>query len=171
MKVLHLTGITTAPNAKGTEKIAKANGKKTGEDAGTLSREWFIENNLKPPMDSEDEVERDEWGQIILDPEDVDEVGIAVSIPLKYYAGAEASTDGTSIIYTSYSYQFSVFESIEEIDDYVEYLTSPWHIRAWASIKVDWYHFKRRLRGIKKVSLEEILSRPENQPDYIAEKD
>lgn len=32
MKILYLNGVTTVPNASGEEKIAKATGKKTGED-------------------------------------------------------------------------------------------------------------------------------------------
>lgn len=151
MKILYLTGITTQPNSKGQSKIDRANGKKSEKENDTMPKSWFIENGLRPPPDAEDdEIERDDYGSVLLDPEDVDEVGIPISLPLKYYAGAEGCTDGTSIVYSTFAYQFSVFEDIEEINDYVNYLSSPWHVRKWAEIKIDWLNFKRKI-GLTKI--------------------
>ena len=145
MKTLYLTGITTQPNASGQSKIDRANGKKTDNESEGMPKSWYIENGLRPPADAEDdEIERDDYGSILLDPEDVDEVGIPISLPLKNYAGAEGCTDGTSIVYSSFGYQFSVFEDIEEINDYVNYLSSSWIERKLAGLRVDWYHFKNR---------------------------
>ncbi len=145
MKTLHLTGITQVPNAKGQSKIDRANGKKTDNENEGMPKSWYLENNLRPPDGiDDDEIERDDYGAVLLDPEDVEEVGIPISLPLKNYAGAEGCTDGTSIVYTSFGYQFSVFEDVDEIDDYVTYLTSSWYIIKWAEIKIWWINFKNR---------------------------
>ena len=116
IKILHLTGITSQPNERGQAKIDKANGKKTGDiDEDEKPKSWYENLGVKPPPDAkDDEVEIDDFGQVLLDPEDVDEVGIPISLPLKHFAGVEGCTDGTSIVYTSFGYQFSVFEDTEE---------------------------------------------------------
>lgn len=156
IKILHLTGITTVPNAKGQNKIDRANGKKTDSDDEVMPKSWYKNMGITPPKNTGDEIELDDFGQVLLDPEDVDEVGIDVSIPLHLYAGAEATTDDTSIVYTSYGFQFSVFESIEEVNDYVYYLHAPWYIKRWTSLKINFENVINYFSRKKKLKTEEI---------------
>lgn len=140
MKQLHLTGITTKPNSQGQEKLDKAkNSKKNTDEPQGFSKEWYTSQNLRPPPDAEDdEIEYDEFGNIYLEDEDVEDVGVAISIPLDMYAGAEGLVDGGTNVYTKNGLVFNVAEEIYEIDDYVYYLTASWWTKKKASIKVWW---------------------------------
>lgn len=99
---------------------------------------------LNPPKDLEDDPEIDENGNILLQDSDIDTVFVDVSIPLHLFGGSEDLTDGTTLCYTTYGYQFTVEESTEEITSYVEYLSMSW-----------WEHF----RLDTKILFENIFSR------------
>lgn len=131
MKILYLTGISTVPSEAGEEKIARANGQT--KEQGGMSKSWYLENNLRPPDDVEDEIETDELGRVILKESDLEEVNVDIAIPLHLFAGCEDLVDGTTLVYTTYGYQFTVEETVDEITSYVNYLSMSW----WDNFKVN----------------------------------
>lgn len=141
MKILYLTGISTVPNESGEEKIAKANGKKPEDNQG-YSKEFFKEMGIKPPKDLEDEPEYDEEGRVILRESDLEDVNVEIAIPLHLFGGSEDLVDGTTLVYTTYNYVFTVEETTDEITSYIHYLSQTWWQKTKASIKM---YFRKKL--------------------------
>lgn len=139
MKLLYLTGIVKAPNDSGEEKLSKAKSKrKDGIDG--MPRSWYIENSLKPPPEADDEVEFDEDGNVILEENDLDDVGVDVNIPVKVYGGVEDDLDFGSTVYTTYGVAFRVLETATEIESYIEYSNYSWLRKKYLKIKYYFAH-------------------------------
>jgi hypothetical protein len=76
-----------------------------------------------------------------------------------------ATLDGTTRVYTKSGIVYNVAEDVFEIDSYIELLSMSW----WEKLKLSFLAFWRKITNKKQVDLQEILSRPENQPDYKQE--
>nr|DAI89584.1 MAG TPA: hypothetical protein [Caudoviricetes sp.] len=121
MKKLYLNVVTQVVNEEGEELLERASGKKP-KDVGGLTREWFTEQGLKPPSDLEDDIERDEDGAVFLDEKHLNYEALAVTIPLKNIDSWIEDSDIGSIIYMKSGLFYHVYETTEEIDDYVNYV-------------------------------------------------
>lgn len=132
MKLIYLTAITTAPTEEAEKKIEEAGKKQKIRDDETLSKEWYRQQGLKPPPDAPDE---DEFGNVILEDEDLEEVLIPVSIPLDNLDSWAATIDGDTIVYTKGGIFYHVEESVWEIDAYIELNTMSWFRRNYLFFK------------------------------------
>ena len=57
---------------------------------------------------------------------------------------------------------YNVLEEVWEIDSMIEYMTMSWFDKKYLLFK----SFCAKIIGKKVVSLQELLSEPENQPEY-----
>jgi hypothetical protein len=151
MKLIFLTAIITTPNEAGEEKIEKAT--KVRNEEPRINYESL---GIKPPKG---EIELNEDGEVILEDEDFEEVGVPVSIPLDSISSYVALLEGGSLVYTKNNVSYTVEEDVWMIDSYIELLTMSWIEIQWYSFLVFW----RKITNKKQVRLEDILSRPENQ--------
>ena len=87
-----------------------------------------------------------------------------VTIPLENIDSWVESSEIGSMVYMKSGMFYHVYETVEELDDYVEYILLSDFNKWWIRFKISVSNFFRR-----KNKIEEILSRPENQPDYIKE--
>jgi hypothetical protein len=164
MKFIYLNAIVSVPNEVGEEKIEKAYTKKPIQDSSTPPRSWFLEQNLIPPDDAE-EIETDEDGRVVLEEDDVDYITVPLTMPIDNLGSWVSSTDGGTHLYTKSNMMYTVAEEVWEIDTYLEYINMSW----WEKLKLSFLAFWRKITNKKQVDLQEILARPENQPDYKQE--
>jgi hypothetical protein len=118
MKVIYLNAVITVPTEEAEERIKEA----TKEDRGSPKIDYHS-LGIRPPKD---EVERDEYGNIILDEHEVEEVAIPISIPIKNLDSWEAHIEGGSVVSTKSGRVYEVIEEFHEIDSYIEYTTMSW---------------------------------------------
>ena len=136
MKVIYLNALLTVPTEEAEERIQKNKGSTTIKDGHTPSRQWFIEQGLTPPKDAKnEEIERDEYGNIILDDHEIEEVPVPLSIPLNNLGSWVADIDGGSVVYTKSNIAYNVIEDVYEIDTYIEYITMSWWRRQLLAFK------------------------------------
>lgn len=146
-KILYLNGITSVPNASGEKKIEKAKSSGRKNDINGYSKEFWDDLGIVP-IDSEcEEVERDEFGNIVLEESDIEQVYVDVAIPMHLFGGCEDTTDGVTICYTTWGYQFTVAESTEEITSYIEYLNSSWFEKKKAAFIIFWRNKFEKLKN------------------------
>ncbi len=142
MKLLHLSVVTQVINEEGEELLERASGKKEKE-VGGLTKVWFEEQGLKVPEElQEDDIERDEDGAVYLDEKHLNYEAMSVTVPLKnicsYVEGQELGT----MIYMKSGLFYHVYETVEEVDDYIEYLTTSDLKAFYISVKL----FFRRIK-------------------------
>ena len=126
MKLIYLTAITTAPTEEAEKKIEEAGKNQKIRDGVTPSKSWFKEQGLPIPKDAPDDIEKDEFGNVILDDEDLEEVLIPVSIPLNNLDSWASTIDGDTVVYTKSGVYYHVEEKVWEIDAYVELHSMSW---------------------------------------------
>ena len=145
MKLLYLNCIISIPNEVGEEKIQKATNKDTKiRDDKTPPKQWFLEQNLRPPDDAEDEVETDEQGNIYLEEHEMETIPVPVTIPLDNLGSWVASLDGGSRVYTKSNLAYDVLEEVWEIDAVVEYTSMSWIEKKYLYLKSVFQSFLRR---------------------------
>lgn len=147
MKLLHLSVVTQVVNEKGEELLEKASSKKPKE-VGGLNREWFEEQGLKPPKEFEDdEIERDEDGAVILD-EDVhlNYESTQATLPLKNIDSWVESSEIGTIVYMKSGVFYNVYETVDEIDDYVNFLNLGKLESVWIDIKIFFRRIKYKMK-------------------------
>lgn len=127
MKLIYLTALVTTPNKMGEEKIEKAS--KVNREESQID---YHSLGIRPPKG---EVEKDEYGNIILDEEDFEEVGVPVTIPLKNISSYVATLEGDTIVYTNNGVSYNVAEEVWEINAYIQLLTMSWASRNWEDFK------------------------------------
>lgn len=167
MKILHLSVITKVPNEEGEKLIEKAVTRlKPKKDEEGLSRRWFEEQGLRVPKHlEEDDIEMDDNGTITLQEEHMQTIIIEASVPLKNVDIYVESVDEGSILYTKSGQYYNVAEEVWEIDNYIEMLNMGWWEKEWIILKEKFRRLKNKITGKKEVDLEEILNRPENNPN------
>lgn len=151
MKIIYLNALVTLPTAEAEEKIQNAN---KAKDAPQIN---YASLGIRPPAG---DLEYDEDGNVILDESDLEEVPVPVSIPLDNIGSWVSSVDGGSRVYLKSNLAYDVTEEVWEIDAMIEYINMSWVERQFLLFKS---FFARRKQ---KQKLQEILARPENQPDY-----
>jgi hypothetical protein len=159
MKMIYLNALITTPHEAGEEKIQKA----SNRDEHNID---YNSLGIRPPKG---EIERDEDGNVILDDEDFETIPLPLSIPVKNLGSWVALLDGGTRVYTTSNVAYDVIEEVWDIDAYMEMISMSW----WEKQKILFQSFFRRIknkiRGVKEVDLNELLARPENQPDYKQE--
>ncbi len=183
-KLLYITAVATVPSHKGEEKIKKAVeqiNKKGGNpetifrDSNGRSREdWEgILNGKVPEEFAELEkdfysntVEADEEGNIFLNPEELEYEFMDLVMPKDSIDFILDHEEIGSLIYTKAGNVVHAEETCEDLFYYIGLLEMSW----WEKIKISVLSFLRRIKnkvkGVKEVDLNELLARPENQPDY-----
>lgn len=168
MKLLYLNCIISIPNEVGEEKIQKATNKDTKiRDDKTPPKQWFLEQNLRPPDDAEDEVETDEQGNIYLEEHEMETIPVPVTIPLDNLGSWVSNVDGGSRVYTKSNLAYDVLEDVWEIDTVVEYTSMSWINKQIISFKSFLRKIKNKITGKKEVTYESIINAPENNPELI----
>jgi hypothetical protein len=77
--------------------------------------------------------------------------------------------DGYTTIFLKGGMLVTVVESAFDIDNYIEMLTMGWFETEWMLLKEKFRRIKNRIMGKKEVDLQEIMSRPENNPNNYTE--
>ena len=106
--------------------------------------------------------------EVALEDEDYEEVYSEVMVYVDQIQLMSGDVDAT-VIFLKDGITVTVTETVEEIYNYIDYLERGWLERQKDSVFRFWWRLKMKIRGEKKVNLEDILSRPENQPDYKQE--
>ena len=106
--------------------------------------------------------------EVALEDEDYEDVYSEVLVYVDQIQLMSGDVDAT-IIFLKDGITVTVTESVDEIYSYIDYLERGWFERQKDSLNRFWWRLKMRIKGEKKVDLEDILSRPENQPDYKQE--
>lgn len=106
--------------------------------------------------------------EVALEDEDYEDVYSEVLVYVDQIQLMSGDVDAT-IIFLKDGITVTVTESVNEIYSYIDYLERGWLERQKDSLNRFWWRLKMRIKGEKKVDLDEILSRPENQPDYKQE--
>jgi hypothetical protein len=146
MKLLHLNVVTQVVNEKGEELLEKASNKKPKEVDG-LTKEWFTEQGLKPPKElDDDDIERDEDGAIFLEDEHLNYEAISVTIPLKNIDSWVEDSDIGSVVYMKAGMFYNVYETVEEIDDYVLFLNLGKLQSLWIDVKIFFRKIKLKFK-------------------------
>ena len=145
MKLIYLNCIISIPNEVGEEKIQKATNKDTKiRDDKTPPKQWFLEQNLRPPDDAEDEVETDEQGNIYLEEHEMETIPVPVTIPLDNLGSWVSNVDGGSRVYTKSNLAYDVLEEVWEIDAVVEYTSMSWIEKKYLYLKSVFQSYFRR---------------------------
>ena len=105
---------------------------------------------------------------VALEDEDYEDVYSEVLVYVDQIQLMSGDVDAT-VIFLKDGITVTVTETVEEIYNYIDYLERDWLERQKDSVFRFWWRLKMKIRGEKKVNLEDILSRPENQPDYKQE--
>ena len=106
--------------------------------------------------------------EVALEDEDYEDVYSEVMVYVDQIQLMSGDVDAT-VIFLKDGITVTVTETVEEIYNYIDYLERGWLERQKDSLNRFWWRLKMRIKGEKKVDLDEILSRPENQPDYKQE--
>lgn len=106
--------------------------------------------------------------EVALEDEDYEDVYSEVLVYTDQIQLISGDVEAT-VIFLKDGITVTVTESVDEIYSYIDYLERGWFERQKDSLNRFWWRLKMRIKGEKKVDLEEILSRPENQPDYKQE--
>ena len=156
MKLLYLTSVLTLPNEKGKLKIEEA----TDEEGTHIDYESL---GIRAPKGKP---KIDEDGNIRLLEDEIEYAGVEAILNLEEFSSCVNNDKLGSVVYTRDGGELWVHELAEEIGDYIEYMSLNSFQKWWMGFKITVSNFLRRK---KKVDLQEILSRPENQIDYVKE--
>lgn len=138
MKRIHLTVVTKSLNEEGEKLVDRV----TNRDTEDLPREWYIEQNLRPPKDL-DEVEIDEEGSIILDEKYLESGYKSLTINLKEIESYFENEDGTTTLYCRSGLFYQVYETVTHINAYIDYLEiKQWKILLQLKLKDIWNSLK-----------------------------
>lgn len=135
-KILHLSIVTQIVNEEGKKLLEKAstNQTKKGE---SLTLDDYDRLGLKPPKELlEDDIERDEDGRVILDEEHLDYEETFCAIPIKNIDSWMEHENIGTIVYMKSSMVYHVFEEVDEITDYINYLNTPQYKKWWVELKI-----------------------------------
>lgn len=79
--------------------------------------------------------------------------------------------DEFTTIFLNDGLTITVLETVEEIDFYLDFIHRSWVKKIKDSVYFFFRRIKWKLKGYKQVDYQDIINRPENQPDYIAPKE
>lgn len=123
MKLLYLTKVGMRPNEVGREKIEQALEKeRSGGKTDGMPLSFYIENNLRPPDDVEDDSEIDSDGNINLTNEEMEEFYTEAILNLEDFSMVVDEEDEGSTVYTKSGTFINVAQDSDDVYDQIEYL-------------------------------------------------
>lgn len=140
MKLIYLTALVTAPNEAGEEKIER-----TRQLEKEVDRVDYHSMGIRPPKG---EVDVDEYGNVLLDEEDFEEIGVPVTIPLKNISSYVATLEGGTLVYTTNGIAYNVEEEVWMIDSYIDMVTMNW----FEKLKLSFLSFWRKIMNKKQTN-------------------
>lgn len=131
--------VLTLPNEKGELKIKEA----TEVDSGYIDYEslGIRAPKGKPSIDSD--------GNIHLLEDEIDYAGVDCILNLDEFSSCVDNEKLGSVIYTKDGGELWVHNTVEEISEYIEYLSLNSFERAWIGLKISVSNFFRRKNKIK----------------------
>lgn len=137
MKIINLSIVTQVVNEEGEKILKRATSNKPKTVGEGLTKEWFEDQNIEVPKELlEDDIERDEDGRVILDEEHLDYEETFCAIPIKNIDSWMEHEDIGTMVYMKSSMFYHVFEEVDEITDYINYLNTPQYKKWWVELKI-----------------------------------
>ena len=184
MKRLYLTAVITVPSEEGQKRIDEAIQKENVSayvqevfrDEHGHTREFYEDVAGKVPKgfaEAEKEFysntqqsEIDEDGLMFLKPEELEYQFVDYLVPLKKIVDITDTLEFGSIIILENGTSVHVEESVEEIN-YIIYLMEMSTLdKISDKLKDFWRKIKYKITGKRKLTYQEIIDLPENQPEY-----
>lgn len=134
MKLLYLTSVLAVPNELGEQKIKEA----TEDDGGHIDYESL---GIRAPKGK---ASIDENGNIALLEHEVEYTGVSAILNLDEFSSCVDNEKLGSVVYTKDGGELWVFQDVEEISDYIEYISLSSFERAWIGLKITVSNFFRR---------------------------
>lgn len=141
MKLLYLTSILTLPNELGEQKIKEA----TDIDEGYIDYESL---GIRAPKGKPT---IDEDGNIRLLEHEIEYAGIEAILNLEEFSSCVNNDKLGSVVYTRDGGELWVFQDVEEISDYIEYLSLNSFQKAWIGFKISVLSLFRRKNKIQEI--------------------
>lgn len=138
MKLLYLMSVLTLPNEKGELKIKEA----TEEDEGHIDYESL---GIRAPKGKP---KIDEFGNINLMEDEIDYAGVDCILNLSEFSSCVDNEKLGSVIYTKDGGELWVHNTVEDISEYIEYLSLNSFERAWIGLKISVLSLFRRKNKI-----------------------
>lgn len=129
-KMIYLDAYITIPTKEAEEKIENA----TKKDEPKLNYDAL---GMRPPKG---ELEIDEYGNVILEDEDLEEITVSVSMPIDSISSYVQLVEGGTKIYTKHNIAYEVVQECWEIDAFLEMMNMSWLER----LKLSFLSFFRR---------------------------
>lgn len=147
-KILVLTKVETRPNEAGQKRIDDAVEKEKKGNSGDveeqgLPKQWYIEQNLKPPAGLKNESEISEDGLMFLEPNELEEVLFEILIDLASFDTCEDDDMEGSLITLKNRRTFSVLEDSEQVYAQIYVLNQTWEERLQDRIQIFINKFRR----------------------------
>ena len=153
MKLLYLNAVIIAANEKGEEKVKRALGGNVKKDEGNHPpKKWFLDQNLRPPADAEDDIEPDEDGMVVLEEDEFDYDFVDYVLPLNNFISCKDNEKIGCVIITTDGDEW-VEETAEEIYAYITLLTRPWYTVLGDNIIYYLNFFRRKTNKKSKIEL------------------
>jgi len=138
MKLLYLTSVLALPNEKGELKIKEAT-----EDEGTSID--YESLGIRAPKGKPT---IDENGNISLLEDEIEYAGVGATLSLDAFSSCVNNEKFGSVIYTKDGGELWVHETVEEVSDYIEYLSLNTFEKWWISFKIRFSNFFSRKKEI-----------------------
>ena len=141
MKLLYLTSVLAIPNELGEQKIKEA----TEVDSSYIDYEslGIRAPKGKPSLDSD--------GNIHLLEHEVEYTGMECILNLDEFSTAVDNEKLGSIVYTKDGSELWVYEEVEELSEYIEFLSLSSFEKAWIGLKIAFSNFFRRKNKTQKI--------------------
>ena len=182
MKRLYLTAVHTVPSEEGQKRIDEALSKSNGfveevfRDEHGHTREFYEDVAGKVPKgfaeaekefySKNQESEIDENGNMYLQPEEIEYAFTEYLVPLKRVVDVEDTLEFGSMLTLDDGRVVHIEETVEDVNYMIYLLTMSKWDKFLNKINSIFNSFWRKITNKKQVDLDEILSRPENQPEY-----
>ena len=138
MKLMYLTSVLTLPNEKGEQKIKEA----TEDNDGHIDYESL---GIRAPKGKPT---IDENGHISLLEDEIEYAGVSAVLNIDEFSSCVDNEKLGSVIYTKDGGELWVHENVEEITDYLEYLSLNIFEKWWIGFKIHFFNLFRKKQEI-----------------------
>lgn len=163
---LSLTGIGEVLTESAEKKLEQGETFKTPTCDNGQTADWYEDMAIPIPPELEKRLKEQNNG-VELEDEDFEQVTSDIVV-YEDQIKLLVTDDEFTTIFLHDGLTITVLETSEEIDYYIDYMERSQFEKIRDYILSFYRRIKWKLKGQKKVNLNEILSRPENQPDYVA---
>lgn len=142
VNLLHLSALSVKPNENGDEKIKKSKTfKGAPRDTYGRTKDWYDENDFPIPdhlfESSEDDLEYDEEGMLLLDDEDIKYEASPLIIDLLDFSYCTDSDKIGSMLVTKSGEALDILESSFEVYAQIDWINKNWLDKQWSNF-TDW---------------------------------